>query len=104
MVDHLALAKAYRNRAAGCETASKNTSSMEFADCYRQLSRLYANCAKLQEDFFERSHMSVPEQPIYAVAGEAAKPRLGVVTSADTRRLPNSRPFAAALRRLSSHH
>ena len=59
MVDHLAWAKDYRNRAA---TASKNTSSTAFAFCYRQLSKLYENYAKLGEDFFERATTSFREK------------------------------------------
>jgi hypothetical protein len=53
MVDHLARANNYLNRAAKCEAASKETSSKDFADCYQQLSDLYRNSAKLEVDFLE---------------------------------------------------
>jgi hypothetical protein len=64
MVDHLAWAKNYRERAANCEAASKNTSSKDFASCYQQLSDLYRNCAKLEEDFFERMRKREREEAL----------------------------------------
>jgi hypothetical protein len=51
MVDHLASAKGYRNRAARCELAAKNTSSAEFSDCYRLLATHYVALAKMEEDY-----------------------------------------------------
>jgi hypothetical protein len=51
MVDHLAWAKGYRNRAARCELAARNTSSAEFGDCYRLLARHYVALAKMEEDY-----------------------------------------------------
>ncbi|HZC56307.1 MAG TPA: hypothetical protein VE396_09730 [Xanthobacteraceae bacterium] len=62
MVDHLAWAKNYRDRAAKCEAASKETSSKDFASCYQQLSDLYRNYAKLEEDFFERMRKRAREE------------------------------------------
>ena len=51
MVDHLALAMAYRGRAANCLAAAENTTSSEFGKCYRQLADDYDSLAGLEEDF-----------------------------------------------------
>jgi hypothetical protein len=37
MVDHLAWAQGYRDRAAKCQVSAKSTSSVEFGECYRLL-------------------------------------------------------------------
>ena len=62
MIDHLAWAENYRDRAVKCEAASKKTSSKDFANCYQQLSNLYRNCAKLEEDFFEGIRKAAREE------------------------------------------
>jgi hypothetical protein len=54
MIDHLACAQRYRNRAAKCELAAKNTSSTSFSDCYRLASQYYLMLADLEEDFARR--------------------------------------------------
>jgi hypothetical protein len=69
-VDHLEWAKAYRNRAANCAAASKTTSSKDFADCYRQLSRLYENFAKLEEDYVDRERERARAEFEFAIAAE----------------------------------
>jgi hypothetical protein len=35
MVDHLAWAQGYRDRAAKCQLSAKSTSSVKFGECYR---------------------------------------------------------------------
>jgi hypothetical protein len=40
-VDHLALARAYRDRAATCLVSAETTTSNEFSKCYRQLADYY---------------------------------------------------------------
>jgi len=54
MIDHLAWAQRYRDRAAKCELAAKNTSSTSFSDCYRLVSQYYLTLADLEEDFARR--------------------------------------------------
>ena len=54
MVDHLAWAEGYRNRAAKCELSATNTSSLKFGDCYRLLSQYYIQLASLEENFERR--------------------------------------------------
>jgi hypothetical protein len=51
MVDHLAWAQGYRDRAAKCQLSAKNTSSVEFGECYRLLEKYYLMLANLEEDF-----------------------------------------------------
>jgi hypothetical protein len=51
MVDHLAWAQGYRDRAAKCQLSAKNTSSVEFGACYRLLEKYYLMLANLEEDF-----------------------------------------------------
>jgi hypothetical protein len=51
MVDHLAWAQGYRNRAAKCQVSAKSTSSAEFGECYRLLEKYYLMLANLEEDF-----------------------------------------------------
>lgn len=51
MVDHLARAQGYRNRAAKCQVSAKSTSSAEFGECYRLLEKYYLMLANLEEDF-----------------------------------------------------
>jgi hypothetical protein len=50
MPDHLASAQRYRDRAAKCELSAKNTSSIEFGECYRLLAQHYLVLANLEED------------------------------------------------------
>jgi len=50
MSDHLASAQRYRDRAAKCELSAKNTSSIEFGECYRLLAQHYLVLANLEED------------------------------------------------------
>lgn len=54
MVDHLAWAQGYRDRAAKCQLSAKNTSSAEFGECYRLLEKYYLMLANLEEDFGRR--------------------------------------------------
>jgi hypothetical protein len=54
MSDHLASAQRYRDRAAKCELSAKNTSSIEFGECYRLLARHYLVLANLEEDCARR--------------------------------------------------
>jgi hypothetical protein len=51
MVDHLAWAQGYRDRAAKCQLSAKSTSSVEFGECYRLLEKYYLMLANLEEDF-----------------------------------------------------
>jgi hypothetical protein len=51
MVDHLAWAQGYRDRAAKCQLSAKSTSSVEFGECYRVLEKYYLMLANLEEDF-----------------------------------------------------
>jgi hypothetical protein len=51
MVDHLAWAQGYRDRAAKCQVSAKSTSSVEFGECYRLLEKYYLMLANLEEDF-----------------------------------------------------
>jgi hypothetical protein len=54
MVDHLACAQGYRNRAARCEVAAQNTTSTKFSECYRLVAQHYLMLANLEEDFVRR--------------------------------------------------
>jgi hypothetical protein len=58
MSDHLASAQRYRDRAARCELSAKNTSSMEFGECYRLLAQHYLVLASLEEDCAPRRPVS----------------------------------------------
>ncbi len=49
MVDHLAWAQGYRERAAKCLLAAKNTTSAKFGECYELLAQHYALLANLEE-------------------------------------------------------
>jgi hypothetical protein len=51
MVDHLAWAQGYRDRAAKCQLSAKSTPSVEFGECYRLLEKYYLMLANLEEDF-----------------------------------------------------
>ena len=51
MVDHLAWAQGYRDRAAKCQLSAKSTSSVEFGECYRLLEKYFLMLANLEEDF-----------------------------------------------------
>jgi hypothetical protein len=55
MVDHLAWAEGYRNRAAKCRSAGKEISSVSFGNCYRLLADHYVFLAELEEDFVRRA-------------------------------------------------
>jgi hypothetical protein len=55
MVEHLAWAENYRNRAAKCRSAAENVSSARFANCYRLLADHYIVLADLEEDFARRA-------------------------------------------------
>lgn len=81
MVDHFAWAQGYRDRAAKCQLSAKNTSSVEFGECYRLLEQYYLTLANLEEDFGRRqlaallppvSLKQVDKKP--AFAREAGKP------------------------------
>jgi hypothetical protein len=54
MADHIAAAQRYRARAAKCELSAKNTSSVKFGECYRQLAQHYIVLANLEEDCANR--------------------------------------------------
>jgi hypothetical protein len=54
MSDHLASAQRYRDRAAKRELSAKNTSSIEFGECYRLLAQHYLVLANLEEDCARR--------------------------------------------------
>lgn len=54
MVDHLAWAQGYRDRAVKCEVDAKTTSSTEFSECYRLIARYYLMLADLEEHFVRR--------------------------------------------------
>lgn len=54
MSEHLASAQRYRDRAAKCELSAKNTSSIEFGECYRLLAQHYLVLANLEEDCVRR--------------------------------------------------
>lgn len=54
MSDHLASAQRYRDRAAKCKLSAKNTSSIEFGECYRLLAQHYLVLANLEEDCARR--------------------------------------------------
>ena len=65
MVDHLAWARRYRNRAASCQISAGNTSSSEFRDCYNSLAQYFILLANLEEDFVRRA--STSPDPIQAI-------------------------------------
>jgi hypothetical protein len=54
MADHIAAAQRYRARAAKCELSAKNTSSVKFGECYRQLAQHYIVLANFEEDCANR--------------------------------------------------
>jgi hypothetical protein len=58
MSDHLASAQRYRDRAAKCALSAKNTSSIEFGECYRLLAQHYLVLANLEEDCARRRPVS----------------------------------------------
>ena len=62
MVDHLAWAQGYRNRATKCQLSAKNTSSTEFGDCYRLLTQYYIMLANSEDDFARRQIASLNEE------------------------------------------
>jgi len=55
MLDHLAWAKSYRDRAAKCRSSAKETTSAGFEECYRLLADHYILLADLEEDYARRS-------------------------------------------------
>jgi hypothetical protein len=55
MVDHLARAEGYRDRAAKCRSTAKKISSISIGGCYRLLADHYVFLADLEEDFVRRS-------------------------------------------------
>ena len=55
MVDHLAWAEGYRNRAAKCLSTGQEITSAGFRDCYRLLADHYVLLAELEEDFARRA-------------------------------------------------
>jgi len=55
MIDHLAWAEGYRNRAAKCRSIGKETSSVDFGNCYGLLADHYVFLAELEEDFARRA-------------------------------------------------
>jgi hypothetical protein len=62
MVDHLAWAQGYRNRAAKSQLSAGNTSSIEFRGCYRLLSQYYTQLAGFEESFARREIISLNEE------------------------------------------
>jgi UDP-N-acetylglucosamine pyrophosphorylase len=91
MVDHLAWAEGYRNRAARCQLSATNTSSTKFGNCYRLLSQYYIQLASLEENFERRQIdssnngklMPSDELPHPGFTGESTRSRLAIVTSAE---------------------
>jgi hypothetical protein len=59
MVDHLAWAQGYRDRAAKCQISAASTTSSEFGKCYQLLVQYYALLANLEEDFARRQLASL---------------------------------------------
>jgi len=55
MLNHLAWAKNYRDRAAKCRAIAKETTSASFEECYRMLADHYILLADLEEDYVRRS-------------------------------------------------
>jgi hypothetical protein len=55
MVDHLAWAEGYRNRATKCRSAAAEISSIGFGNCYRLLADHYTLLADLEENFARRA-------------------------------------------------
>ena len=55
MLNHLAWAKSYRDRAAKCRAIAKETTSASFEKCYRMLADHYILLADLEEDYVRRS-------------------------------------------------
>jgi hypothetical protein len=55
MVDHLAWAEGYRDRAAKCRSTAREVSSISFGDCYRLLADHYVLLADLEEDYAQRA-------------------------------------------------
>jgi hypothetical protein len=91
MVDHLAWAAGYRNRAAKCQLSAKNTSSVKFGNCYRLLSQYYIQLASLEENFERKQIDSLSDEemipanelPLPVFAGESERSRLAIVPLAD---------------------
>ena len=91
MVDHLAWAAGYRNRAARCELSAKNTSSAKFGECYRLLSNYYSQLAGLEENFERRQIGSrndaeiIPtsDTPSPGVTAERKRSRLAIAALAE---------------------
>jgi hypothetical protein len=54
-VEHVARAEAYRNRAAKCRSAAKETTSVRFGACYRSVADYYILLADLEEDYARRA-------------------------------------------------
>jgi hypothetical protein len=54
MVDLLASAERCRLRASHCSQSAENTTSSYFANCYRELAKLFSNIADVEEDFVRR--------------------------------------------------
>ncbi|MGB6567815.1 MAG: hypothetical protein WBF02_10955, partial [Xanthobacteraceae bacterium] len=55
MVDHLAWAESYRDRAAKCRSTARKVSSIGFGDCYRLLADHYVLLGDLEEDYARRA-------------------------------------------------
>ena len=55
MVDHLAWAQSYRDRAVKCRSTARETTSASFEKCYRMLADYYILLADLEEDYARRS-------------------------------------------------
>jgi hypothetical protein len=66
VVDHLAWAQGYRDRAAQCRLSAKAISSTKFGDCYRLLAQHYVLLANLEEDFVRRQTVSLTEAEMNA--------------------------------------
>ena len=76
MVDHLAWAQGYRDRAAKCQLSAKNTSSVEFGECYRLLEKYYLMLANLEEDFGRKQVAALmPAVSLKEVEKKAAFPK-----------------------------
>ena len=54
MVDLLVAAERCRVKAAHCNQSAENTTSPYFANCYRELAKMFMNIAAVESDFVDR--------------------------------------------------
>jgi len=97
MVDHLAWAQGYRDRAAKCQLSAKSTSSVEFGKCYRLLEKYYLMLANLEEDFGRRQLASL--MPPVSLRETEKKP-----SPAASPRQPHNRPASFAKNEIASEN